>query len=176
VCSLFSCKYVATQHNTSISLWKCLGQTSPQDSFILYLVIHFLSWQTLSLRFTYLTNQRFVSEPHGSQPLNQILPLYTIINRLRPNFLKIRFNLTLLLLNYSRSPLFKSMHLFSSICMSSPSFSLTSLPHQQWANYELNPCLVHPVALANNKKNETPLFATVFVVLSTLHYYMLRPT
>jgi hypothetical protein len=27
-----------------------------------------------------------------------------------------------------------------------------------------------------NKKNETPLFATVFVVLSTLHYYMFRPT
>jgi hypothetical protein len=26
------------------------------------------------------------------------------------------------------------------------------------------------------KKNETPLFATVFVVLSTLHYYMFRPT
>jgi hypothetical protein len=40
----------------------------------------------------------------------------------------------------------------------------------------LNPCLVHPVALAINKKNETPLFATVFVVLSTLHYYMFRPT
>jgi hypothetical protein len=32
----------------------------------------------------------------------------------------------------------------------------------------LNPCLVHPVALAINKKNETPLFATVFVVLSIL--------
>jgi hypothetical protein len=32
----------------------------------------------------------------------------------------------------------------------------------------LNPCLVHPVALAINKKNETPLFAAVFVVLSTL--------
>jgi hypothetical protein len=29
---------------------------------------------------------------------------------------------------------------------------------------------------ALNKKNETPLFATVFVVLSTLHYYMFRPT
>jgi hypothetical protein len=28
--------------------------------------------------------------------------------------------------------------------------------------------LVHPVALAINKKNETPLFATVFVVLSIL--------
>jgi hypothetical protein len=27
---------------------------------------------------------------------------------------------------------------------------------------------VHPVALAINKKNETPLFATVFVVLSIL--------
>jgi hypothetical protein len=27
-----------------------------------------------------------------------------------------------------------------------------------------------------DKKNETPLFATVFVVLSTLHYYMFRPT
>jgi hypothetical protein len=39
-----------------------------------------------------------------------------------------------------------------------------------------NPCLVHPVALAINKKNETPLFVTVFVVLSTLHYYMFRPT
>jgi hypothetical protein len=36
--------------------------------------------------------------------------------------------------------------------------------------FNLNPCLVHPVALANNKKNETPLFATVFVVLSALHY------
>jgi hypothetical protein len=34
-------------------------------------------------------------------------------------------------------------------------------------NY-LNPCLVHPVALAINKKNETPLLATVFVVLSIL--------
>jgi hypothetical protein len=33
---------------------------------------------------------------------------------------------------------------------------------------DLNPCLVHPVALAINKKNETPLFATVFVVLSIL--------
>jgi hypothetical protein len=28
-----------------------------------------------------------------------------------------------------------------------------------------NPCLVHPVALAINKKNEPPLFATVFVVI-----------
>jgi hypothetical protein len=36
-------------------------------------------------------------------------------------------------------------------------------------NMYLNPCLVHPVALAINRKNETPLFATVFVVLSTLH-------
>jgi hypothetical protein len=42
--------------------------------------------------------------------------------------------------------------------------------------HQLNPRLVHPVALAINKKNETPLFATVFVVLSTLHYYMFRPT
>jgi hypothetical protein len=40
----------------------------------------------------------------------------------------------------------------------------------------LNPCLVHPVAPAINKKNATPLFATVLVVLSTLHYYMFRPT
>jgi hypothetical protein len=31
-----------------------------------------------------------------------------------------------------------------------------------------NPCLMHPVALAINKKNETPLFATVFIVLSIL--------
>jgi hypothetical protein len=38
----------------------------------------------------------------------------------------------------------------------------------------LNPCLVHPVALAINKKNEPPLFATVFVAYS--HYYMFRPT
>jgi hypothetical protein len=44
------------------------------------------------------------------------------------------------------------------------------------SNTSSNPCLVHPVALAINKKNETPLFATVFVVLSTLHYYMFRIT
>jgi hypothetical protein len=31
-----------------------------------------------------------------------------------------------------------------------------------------NPCLVHPVALAINKKNEPPLFATVFVVYEML--------
>jgi hypothetical protein len=36
------------------------------------------------------------------------------------------------------------------------------------ASVYLNPCLVHPVALAVNKKNETPFFTTVFVVLSTL--------
>jgi hypothetical protein len=30
--------------------------------------------------------------------------------------------------------------------------------------------------VTNHKKNETPLFATVFVVLSTLHYYMFQPT
>jgi hypothetical protein len=43
-------------------------------------------------------------------------------------------------------------------------------------NLCFDPCLVHPVALAISKKNETPLLATVFVVLSTLHYYMFRPT
>jgi hypothetical protein len=32
------------------------------------------------------------------------------------------------------------------------------------------------LSLVFSKKNETPLFATVFVVLSTLHYYMFRPT
>jgi hypothetical protein len=42
--------------------------------------------------------------------------------------------------------------------------------NRETENEYLNPCLVHPVALAINKKNEPPLFATVFVVYS--HCYM----
>jgi hypothetical protein len=37
---------------------------------------------------------------------------------------------------------------------------------------DLNPCLVPPVALSINKKNETTLFATVFVVLSILLHFV----
>jgi hypothetical protein len=44
-------------------------------------------------------------------------------------------------------------------------------------NKYLNPCLVHPVALAINKKNEPPLFATVFVVYSRYYCFGLhRPS
>jgi hypothetical protein len=47
------------------------------------------------------------------------------------------------------------------------SIFIDNVPFSQYIN-ALHPRFVHPVALAINKKNEPPLFATVFVVLSIL--------
>jgi hypothetical protein len=47
---------------------------------------------------------------------------------------------------------------------------------QLWITGEGATELNFQMSNTNNKKNETPLFATVFVVLSTLQYYMFLPT